>query len=253
MELLLDLLVVVLIFAVSYGTSKKKKAKEQARKQPSAEQKKNRGTVYTHPYNESPKEKGISLEEFRKKYADEIDTAKEAVKKTAAMMLDDEIPQGDWDEPDIKSAGSTIDEGRPTEGRTVFSPKAEGRATEGRPTEGRPTEGRPTEGRRGLEGLATEGRQTEGDITKPISKPQTAAKVHKPKVTAVKPIADSVVTRLESGAMIGKKQVINHNLESGVDVAAFLAAKKLTPVQQGFVWAEIFGEPKAKRQRGYRL
>lgn len=239
MDLLVELAVLLLIFVVSYGTAKRKKAKEKARKQPSAERQNNKreGTVFTHPYYESPKEKGMSLEDFRKKYADEISTAKEAAKKTASVMFDTEMPNNG-----IPQKKSNIPvEGNATEGRTVFSPQAEGRATEGKKSLGGSVADIMSD-----EGRQIEGRQTEGDFKKPvISKPQK--KVEK----AV--AADNSVAALENGTVIGRKQVINHSLESGVDIAAFLAGKNLTPVQQGFIWAEIFGEPKAKKQKGYRF
>lgn len=53
-----------------------------------------------------------------------------------------------------------------------------------------------------------------------------------------------------AGVMANKNDL---HTEFGADAVAFVQSKNLSPMQQGLLWAEILGAPKAKRQRGGRF
>ena len=52
-----------------------------------------------------------------------------------------------------------------------------------------------------------------------------------------------------AGVMAHKNDL---HTEFGADAVAFVQGKNLSPMQQGLLWAEILGPPKAKQRRGGR-
>ena len=218
MDALISVLIAIAIFALSSSSAKKKKQQQQAKKvQQTAAKKRD---VYEHPYAESPKEKGMSLDDYRRKYQGDLDKKVESI--------------GDWVEKNIST------EGWGTEGKTSPQPSAEGLGTEGDPFRSIPKK--------------NAGKQVAKKQPKAQNKQAAKPAAAEPKAKTAIPVkkAGGSGQKHESAVLAGNLQSkYEQNFDSGVDVAAFMASKNLTPVQQGFVWAELFGPPKAKRGNSY--
>lgn len=154
-----------------------------------------------HPYAESAKDKGMTLDDFRRKYE-----AMNSGRQTA---------------PAAKSA--------PVKPQPVGQSR---RNADRLNTEELP-KNRPIQSR-------TEQRSGQKQTAKPPQKKSVP-------VTGVDISSQPGESPLLAGVMANKNDL---HTEFGADAVAFVKSKNLAPLQQGLLWAEILGAPKAKRPCG---
>ena len=246
----LSIIVAALIIGTGLMESRKKKQKKEAKQarkarearakmadgRRNAPEQPPRRPASGHPYAESPKEQGMTLDDFRRKY----DNARQKAEQLKDI-IDESLPEG---------VGS-LKEGRgSTEGRGY----TEGRGSrEGRGyTEGRGSrEGRGyTEGRGSREGRGyTEGRGSREGAPR---RPKKIGKATADPVLAI-PVEMAETHRQppEKTVVATPIQTVYQEKTSGYDqIARQLRQQKLTPLQQAIIWSEILGPPKAKRPKG---
>ncbi len=222
----LSIIVAALIIGTGLMESRKKKQKKEAKQarkarearakmadgRRNAPEQPPRRPASGHPYAESPKEQGMTLDDFRRKY----DNARQKAEQLKDI-IDESLPEG---------VGS-LKEGRgSTEGRGY---------TEGRGSR----EGRGyTEGRGSREGAPRRPKK----IGKATADPVLAIPVEMAETHRQPPEKTVVATPI---------QTVYQEKTSGYDqIARQLQQQKLTPLQQAIIWSEILGPPKAKRPKG---
>lgn len=171
-----------------------------------------------HPYAESAKDKGMTLDDFRRRYESggyvckpQTQAKPAASRPTAAQTARAERTEKPQQQPQSKTARQP-------------QPKS-----------------------------AAANAQKPQTVEVQRTKQNTAAKPQMNKsvpVTGVDIGSQAKESPMMAGVMANKNDL---HTEFGADAVAFVQSKNLSPMQQGLLWAEILGAPKAKRQRGGRF
>jgi hypothetical protein len=196
-----SVLIAVVIALFGLAESSKKKKRSQAKKAAPTKNTVNADRMNgqkqsrpQHPYAESPKGKGMSLDDFRRKYEQAQSKAKDIVEETRNAF-----PEGF---------------GSPAEGSSMEGPFPK---------------------------------------PKPRQKPQTKRQAEKaPNREWQTAAAETKAPNKEQGVITVTKPVQTQrslSVDGYGDVAAYMASKNFTPMQQAFLWSEILGPPKAKQRR----
>ncbi len=202
----------IIIMPLLTGNKKKREAAEkraqQARQNSSNPQHMGQGGYKNkpqpkagHPYAESAKDKGMTLDDFRRKY--------------------EAMGSGRQDAPAAKPATA-----KP-------QPAKQPRRNPDRFNTEKPQNSRPVQNR-------AEQQAKQNSAANPPQKKSVP-------VTGVDISSQPGESPLMAGVMANKNEL---HTEFGADAVAFVKSKKLSPMQQGLLWAEILGAPKAKQPRG---